>query len=337
MIAQIKVTARSASMEEAEREIEVFLNHARMAGYVEGIAPQSSSWTDNHFQRVNGSDSWVERGMPFAGRVTMTFDPDGPFDGGMLQHEHEVYAREDGASLRSAVRALLSVGVNNVAAGDERALAAYRLVQDLLDGERDATQRVIVLARARPVTRFDHGGAYVKGDPWEPLTEDALAGSLAEHEPSSWDNLELAVAPGLEELALEILKADGPLGYAVRIEVVPDFAPGEWCLRGRAEGAFARLEATSVKPSAADLVAFAELASRVEVTQIAFGPARSRPGFEIDLCWCKPVVGPFAAGALPVSIGGNQTIYAEAFGDAVAAANAAIDAAGREVSVSSSA
>lgn len=216
MISSIKVTARSTSMEEAEREIEMFVNHARMAGYLEGIAPQSSRWTDNHFERVQGSDGWRELGMEFLGRATITFDPDGPYDGGLREYGYRVVVDESDAGVPLGLRS----------GGDGEEVTATR----------------IVLERQRPVTRD------FEADRW-----------LAE----------------------------------------ADLLP---------------------KPTAHEMRAFTVLAGDDRVSEIAFGPAKSRRGYEIDLTYFMPTPTPETGTDAVMSIGGRQTIYGETFSQALAAA-----------------
>jgi hypothetical protein len=218
-------------MEAAEREVELFLNHARLAGYLEGIAPQSSSWTDNHFERVIAADEWAERGMPFLGRVVVTFDPDGPHDGGVEQlGEYEVHRLP-------------------TVAGNEPELV---------------TDSVIVLRRAREATR--------QGNDWYLFAEP-----------------ELPARPLDRQLTAE------------------------------------------------DMVAFQKLALHPHVQEVAFGPAKTRDGWEIDFAWLRPLGNggnatvtvngqKSTAPVSPMGVGGHQTVYGETFRDAVEAALAQVEA-----------
>ena len=92
MISRIRVEARADSMEQAQREIEIVLDHACQAGVLEGVMPHSSRVTDDHFGEVRQPDRWTELGQPsgqignllgsapprmrYEGRRVLTFDPE---------------------------------------------------------------------------------------------------------------------------------------------------------------------------------------------------------------------------------------------------------------------
>lgn len=92
MISRVRVEVRATSMDEAKREAHIFLQHARQAGYLEGICPQSSRQTDDHFGEVLGQlDEWHALDANYEGRITFTFDPQPPM-GPVAQLEFKVTA-----------------------------------------------------------------------------------------------------------------------------------------------------------------------------------------------------------------------------------------------------
>jgi hypothetical protein len=99
MISRIRVEARAASMEQARREIQIVLDHARMAGWLEGVVPSSSSVTDDHYGEVYKSDRWSGytdasgADLRFEGRMAVSFDPE-VTDGGLKQYTYEVQRHE---------------------------------------------------------------------------------------------------------------------------------------------------------------------------------------------------------------------------------------------------
>lgn len=130
MISKITVTARAASMEEAEREIEVLMAHARMAGYLEGIVPQSVRGTDEHFGQAPGAErhpeAWRELGLPYEGRKSYSFEAE-LVRGGLKEYGFTVLQHPEGEQFTNDP-------------------------PSLTDGE-DITDRVIVLNRHYPATR----------------------------------------------------------------------------------------------------------------------------------------------------------------------------------------
>jgi hypothetical protein len=95
MISRVRVEARAASMDDASREIDVLLGHLRMAGVLEGIVPQVSSVTDEHFGAVLGKeDAWHMLGLRNEGRVVVSFEPERA-DGGLKQFGFEVREKID--------------------------------------------------------------------------------------------------------------------------------------------------------------------------------------------------------------------------------------------------
>lgn len=130
MISRIRIEARAASMEEARREIEIVLGHAQMAAYMEGLTPQSSQITDDHFGAVYGHDQWHDYGMSYEGRMMLKFEPE-PNPGGGLKMYGLKVTRD---------------------IGDERK-AGHPF--DPADDGRDVTATSIVLNRQQEVTR-DH-------------------------------------------------------------------------------------------------------------------------------------------------------------------------------------
>jgi hypothetical protein len=98
MISEIRVKARAASMEEAEREIGILLDHARMAGFLEGFVPQSSREKDddNHFSIVRRGDGWNRLGLMYEGRVVLAFEPERIVGGGLAQYGFDVIPKPVG-------------------------------------------------------------------------------------------------------------------------------------------------------------------------------------------------------------------------------------------------
>lgn len=78
MISAIRVECRTASLSEAEREIEIVLDHVRMAGVLEGIMPQVSTEPDNgdHYGRAQTLDEWQTLGLGYEGRKLIRFEPE---------------------------------------------------------------------------------------------------------------------------------------------------------------------------------------------------------------------------------------------------------------------
>lgn len=130
MISRIRIEARASSMEEARHEIEIVLGHVQMAGYLEGLTPQSCSPSDEHFGRLYGHDQWSDLGMEFEGRMVLVFDPE-PNPGGGLREYGYVVTRTDKDQIADPV----------MFGADEG---------------KDVTAEVIVLGRLSPVTR-EHG------------------------------------------------------------------------------------------------------------------------------------------------------------------------------------
>lgn len=103
MVSRIRVDTRAASMEEAEREAIMVLDHARLAGFMEGVMPQSGRWADNHFENVSfgrtaqdDPEPWTELGLRYAGRVAFVFDPELVSGGGLVQYGVTVLEGEPG-------------------------------------------------------------------------------------------------------------------------------------------------------------------------------------------------------------------------------------------------
>lgn len=100
MVSRIRVEVRGGSMEAAERAAFLLLDHARMAGFMEGVVPESGEYTDHFFNypQVTGKpadapDPWTELGMRYAGRLSFTFEPMVAF-GGIKEFGYRIYADE---------------------------------------------------------------------------------------------------------------------------------------------------------------------------------------------------------------------------------------------------
>lgn len=138
MITRIRIDSRATSMEEAERENEIILDHMRMAGLLEGLTPRSSRIADEHFGRNRSQDKWHDVGLHFEGRTVIAFDPEFPSDGGLKQFGYEVIEMRRAESPEKGVAGYLPVDSN-----DPMSYAGCDI----------ATPHVMVLERKRPVTR----------------------------------------------------------------------------------------------------------------------------------------------------------------------------------------
>lgn len=128
MISRIRVEARAASMEEARREIEIVLGHAQQAAFMEGLTPQVSRVTDDHFGAIYGHDQWHDFEMGYEGRMMLKFEPEPNPGGGLKQHGFKV--TRDVEDDQSAGRPF-----------------------DAADDGADCTATSIVLTRQQEVTR----------------------------------------------------------------------------------------------------------------------------------------------------------------------------------------
>lgn len=95
-VSRIRVEVRGGSMEAAEKAAFAILTHAQMAGYLEGLCPQGGNYTDHHFDRPivkrtmgDGPEVWTELGLPYAGRLTFTYEPE-VVRGGLQQYGFKV-------------------------------------------------------------------------------------------------------------------------------------------------------------------------------------------------------------------------------------------------------
>lgn len=100
MISRLRVEARAGSMDAAREVIHMLLEHAQMAGYLEGIVPQSSRTSDDHYGYVQQFDGWHELGLPYEGRVVCKFDHERA-RGGLPQVGYEVKKIETEADVLS--------------------------------------------------------------------------------------------------------------------------------------------------------------------------------------------------------------------------------------------
>lgn len=149
MISEIRIKARASSMEEAEREIELLLDHARMVGYLEGIVPQSSSDLESHYGPVPGRDDWAVLGMPYEGRGGCKFYAEQDPLGGLKEFGFEVIEVDD----------FTPHGLHGVEGSEAEPV------------RRDVTEKVMVLHRRRPVTR-DTSLGFERGDDSPPSEEE---------------------------------------------------------------------------------------------------------------------------------------------------------------------
>lgn len=143
MVSRIRVEVRGGSMEAAEKVAFMLLDHARMAGYLEGVVGSSSEYTDHFFNRpavtkkFDGGppEPWGELGLPYAGRLSVAFEP-GVVSGGIRQFGKLVFERE----LAEPGEAEEGEGGYKRFDGDTGSLA-------------EITAGSMVLIRERPVTR----------------------------------------------------------------------------------------------------------------------------------------------------------------------------------------
>jgi hypothetical protein len=96
MVSRIRVEVRGGSMEAAEKVAFLVLEHARQAGYLEGVVPDGGEWSDHFFNAPNmtrksgeGPEPWTELGMLYAGRLAFTFQPM-VASGGLRQYGYTV-------------------------------------------------------------------------------------------------------------------------------------------------------------------------------------------------------------------------------------------------------
>lgn len=129
MISRIRVEARAASMDEAQREIELVLGHAHIAALLEGVAGGMSGpqFTDSHFGEKYGNDLWNQNGLRFEGRMALTFEASPDPGGGLKQYSFRVVKDYSDQNIDP-----------NIVPND--------------DG-KDVSDTVFVLDRIRPVTR----------------------------------------------------------------------------------------------------------------------------------------------------------------------------------------
>jgi hypothetical protein len=183
----------------------------------------------------------------------------------------------------------------------------------------------------------DHFGAVYAPDPWRAL-DMGYEGRIVlkfDPEPNPGGGLReygyaVTRTDKDQNLPADVLSADE--GKDVTADVIvlgrqcPVTRDSAWDL---AE-ALAPLDAGPRKPTVEELQRFGRLANRDEVTTIEFGRSKSRRGYEIELTYYKPsfvqssVEGVTVSG--PSGIGGHSVEYGETFSDALAAAEAVVDA-----------
>jgi hypothetical protein len=100
MLASARVVMRAESMEAAEREALILLDHLRLAGLLEGLAGEVMRYGPPHFENVqiqrsmsDGPEPWAELGLPYLGRMSFEFEPSRVL-GGLMQHGIEVTESE---------------------------------------------------------------------------------------------------------------------------------------------------------------------------------------------------------------------------------------------------
>lgn len=160
MVSRIRVETRGGSMEAAERVAFLILDHARMAGLLEGVVPESGEYTDHFFNRPivtrkfgEGPEPWTELGLHYAGRLTFAFEPM-VAQGGIKQFGHIVLNRRQAEPF------------------DDSAEGGWeRVTEDDLPKLEEVTESVIVLQRQNEVTR-EHT--------WEGLSRAITVPSLGE-------------------------------------------------------------------------------------------------------------------------------------------------------------
>lgn len=204
MVSRIRVEVRGGSMEAAERVAFLLLDHARMAGYLEGIMTQTSEYTDHHFHRpeVMGKypqpiDPWSELGMLYAGRVSCVFDP-GVEQGGLRQYSFVTLKQEISEP------------------GDPGGSDGGWVPVDPSDGEQLVklplvTDEVMVLERRHPVTR---------DLPFSMMATEVEETASAE---DVLDNIRRLV--NVKDLKVET-QNDPERPWAVVVEVLDEAAPG---------------------------------------------------------------------------------------------------------------
>jgi len=96
MVSRIRVEVRGETMQAAERAAIEALDHARMAGILEGYVPTLGEYTDHHFNMPGMTakpddqpEPWRELGLPYYGRLSFTFAPMAVY-GGLKQYGHRV-------------------------------------------------------------------------------------------------------------------------------------------------------------------------------------------------------------------------------------------------------
>lgn len=163
MVSRIRVEVRGGSMEAAERTAHAVLAHAQMAGFMDGLMPQSGEYSDHHFHRPEvtkkytegeySPDPWGELGLPYAGRIAFTFHP-AVQAAGIPDRSFEVVE----------VRDFRPHGLEGHP-GSETELI-----------REDVTEQVIVLKRTRPVGEFDTGalGLTIGPEPEIATTDEIL-------------------------------------------------------------------------------------------------------------------------------------------------------------------
>lgn len=102
MVSRLRVEVRGESMQAAEAVAFMALDHARLAGVLEGFASDTGSYGDHHFNRPevtrkygDGPEPWTELGLPYYGRLSFVFEPQSAW-GGLRQVGFQVEREEDG-------------------------------------------------------------------------------------------------------------------------------------------------------------------------------------------------------------------------------------------------
>lgn len=101
MVSRIRVDVRGGTLKAAERAAFVMLEHARVAGLLEGIVPSGGEWADNYFANADmkrkpgdAPDPWSDLGLNYEGRIAFAFEPQ-LMIGGQTQFGFEVIEIDD--------------------------------------------------------------------------------------------------------------------------------------------------------------------------------------------------------------------------------------------------
>lgn len=101
MVSRLRVEVRGETMEACEAVAFQALDHARMAGVMEGYVPTMGEYTDHFFHQPQvvrkpgePAQPWDELGLPYAGRLAFVFEPMAAY-GGLKQFGYRVEVDDD--------------------------------------------------------------------------------------------------------------------------------------------------------------------------------------------------------------------------------------------------